>query len=185
MKRSDKLTWKQRRFCEFYAIDWNGAKAYRQAYPGVKTDAAARVNASKLLARISIQNAIKALNTDLEKTAGISKLWLILEHKKIARNSIAQLHDTWITRKAFDKLTPDEKACIAEIDTKIKTEYEYHPDSEEKKPVQVEYIRVKIFDKQKSLEQLARLMGYNRDIIERLPDDQLDWLLEQLQNNKK
>jgi len=45
------------------------------------------------------------------------------EHKKLAFSSIANLHNTWITRKEFEELTEDQKACISEITTQVKQYY--------------------------------------------------------------
>lgn len=170
---------RQELFCQYYIIDWNATEAYRKAFGEHLKDTVCRSSSSRLLTRTNIQERIKELTADLEKAAGISKLKLILEHKKLAFNSIAHLHDTWITRKDFEKLTDEQKDCIAEIQTQVRTSMQ------DDEPVQVEFIKIRLFDKQKSLEQLARLMGYNRDELERLPDDQLDDLYNRLMQNKR
>lgn len=43
------MTEKQKRFADEYLIDLNGTRAYKVAYPRVKSDAAASVNASRML----------------------------------------------------------------------------------------------------------------------------------------
>ena len=43
------MTEKQKRFADDYLIDLNGTRAYKVAYPRVKSDAAASVNASRML----------------------------------------------------------------------------------------------------------------------------------------
>lgn len=155
------LTEKNKIFCREYVFDWNGSRSYKIAYPGV-TDETARVNASKLLTDTNIKAYIEHIQKDLEKIAQISRLKVINEHIKIAFSSIANLHNTWITRKAFEELTEDQKACIAEIDTKVKTEYEYNPDDPKNRtPINVEYVRIKLFDKQKSLDSISKMLGYD------------------------
>ena len=83
------------------------------------------------------------------------------EHIKLAFSSIAHLHNTWISRKEFETLTEDQKSTIAEIDTKIKYEYEFNPKSKEKEPIKVEYIKIKLYDKQKSLDSISKMLGYD------------------------
>jgi len=78
-----------------------------------------------MLTKSNILARIKELQDNLAETAGITKLRILQEHQKIAFNSIASLHNTWIKRKDFESLTEDQKAIIAEIDTKVKTEWEY------------------------------------------------------------
>ena len=150
-------------FCREYIYDWNGLRAYKVAYPGV-TDESAKVSASRLLTKDNVKEYIDIIQKDLEKLAGISRLKVLTEHHKLAFSSIAHLHNTWIERKAFEELTEDQKTCIAEIDTKIKTEYEYNPDSEKREPKQVEYVRIKLYDKQKALDSISKMLGYDASI---------------------
>lgn len=49
------MTDKQRRFCDEYIIDCNATRAYKAAYPKIKSDEAARVNGSKLLTNTNIK----------------------------------------------------------------------------------------------------------------------------------
>lgn len=53
------LTEKQKVFVSEYLKDFNGSRAYKVAYPDCKTDATARVNASKLLTNTNISEAIR------------------------------------------------------------------------------------------------------------------------------
>ena len=154
------LTEKNKIFCREYILDWNGSRAYKMAYPDV-TDGSARARAVELLTNINIQEFIEAIQIDLEKTAGISRLKIINEHIKLAFSSIAHLHNTWIKRKEFEELTEDQKSCIAEIDTKIKTEWEYDSETEKREPIRVEYIKVKLYDKQKALDSISKMLGYD------------------------
>jgi len=145
-------------FVEAYIFDWNATKAYLKAYPKVKYDTA-KVNASKLLTNANIQAYIEEVQRDISKQAGISKLMVLNEHRKLAFNTIAHLHNTWIDRKEFEELTDDQKSCIQEIDTKILKRNigtKKEPDI-----VDVEQIKIKLYDKQKSLESISKMLGFN------------------------
>lgn len=54
------MTDKQRKFCDEYLIDCNATRAYRVAYPNVKSDGAVRACASKLLTKPNIKAYIDA-----------------------------------------------------------------------------------------------------------------------------
>lgn len=150
----DDLTEKQKTFCREYIYDWNGSRAYKAAYPDIE-DSTARTNASKLLTNANIQAYIEDIQKDLEKLAGISRLRVFREHEKIAFSSIAHLHNTWVTRKAFEELTDDQKASIEEISTQIKTSRNADGTLEEN-----EYIKIKLYSKQKSLDSINKMFGY-------------------------
>jgi len=174
------LTEKNKVFCREYILDWNATRSYLVAYPDVKDSNVAAASASRLLTNVKINTYIKEIQDDLEKMAGISRLRVIMEHMKLAFSSIAHLHNTWIKRKDFEELTEDQKACIAEIDTKIRTEYEYDSDAKEKTPVNVEYVRVKLYDKQKALDSISKMLGYDAPskldikVTPELPDIRLE-----------
>lgn len=52
------MTDKQRKFCDEYLIDTNATRAYKVAYPHVKSEDAARACASRLLTKANIKNYI-------------------------------------------------------------------------------------------------------------------------------
>lgn len=63
------LTHNQQRFVDEYLVDRNGTRAYKAAYPKIKKDATARVNASKLLTKTNIRKKIdEALVKQQERT---------------------------------------------------------------------------------------------------------------------
>jgi len=149
---------RQEKFCYEYCMDFNGTQAAIRAGYSQKT---AGVIATENLKKPNIQARIKKMQDNLAETAGLSRLRVLNEHMKMAFSSIAHLHNTWIERKDFEQLTEDQKACIAEIDTKIRTEYEYNPESEAREPIRVEYIRVKLYDKQKALDSISKMLGFD------------------------
>ncbi len=153
-----KLTAKQGKFCYEYCWDFNATQAAIRAGYSQKT---AKVIGCENLTKPYIQSQIKKLQVNLSETAGISRLMVLREHQKLAFSSIAHLHLTWVTRKDFETLTEEQKACIAEIDTKIKTEFEFDPeDTKEKKPITVEYVKIKLYDKQKALDSISKMLGF-------------------------
>jgi phage terminase small subunit len=158
------LSPKQKAFCREYIFDWNATRAYKIAYPN-SGDLTARVEACKLLTKPNVKQYCELIQKDLEKLCGISRAKVLNEHMKLAYSSIAHLHNTWIQRKDFESLTGEQKDCIAEIDTKIRIEYEYNPDNpKEKKPIQVEYVKIKLYDKQKALDSISKMLGYDAPI---------------------
>lgn len=53
------MTEKQKIFCDEYLIDLNGTRAYKAAYPNIKSDNAAAVRANKLLKKKEIKEYIQ------------------------------------------------------------------------------------------------------------------------------
>lgn len=157
------LTAKQEKFCYEYCLDFNATQAaIRAGY----SETTARSIASQLLTKLNIQNKIKAMQDNLAETAGIGKLKVLNEHIKIAYSSIAHLHNTWIDLKEFEALTDEQKACIEEISTKKQHKTEWEFEGENKVPVDytVEYIKIKLYDKQKSLDAINKMLGYDAPV---------------------
>ena len=59
-----KLTAKQQKFCDEYLIDCNAGRAYKEAYPSIKSDETARANGSRLLTNANVK---KYIDGQLEK----------------------------------------------------------------------------------------------------------------------
>jgi phage terminase small subunit len=152
------LTAKQEKFCYEYCLDLNATQAAIRSGYSEKT---AGVIGNENLKKPYIQSRIKQMQDNLAETAGISRLKVLNEHMKMAFSSIANLHNTWIKRKDFETLTEDQKACIAEIDTKIRVEYQYNSETDEKEPMTVEYVRIKLYDKQKALDSISKMLGFD------------------------
>jgi phage terminase small subunit len=159
MAKEGELTESQKHFCREWVYDFNGSRAYKVAYPGV-TDETARANASKLLTKDNVKDFCKVLQENLEELAGISRLKVLQEHQKLAFSSIAHLHDTWIERKEFESLTPDQKACIAEITTQIRKTSVIR-EGEPEQDVETEFVKLKLYDKQKALDSISKMLGYD------------------------
>ena len=160
-EKKAELTGKQRRFCEEYIFDFNATRAYKAAYPDAISDDGARASSSQLLTNPNILAFIKELQSDLERTSGISRLKVLREHEKLAFSSIAHLHNTWITRKEFETLTDEQKSCIAQIETQTRFEVRYDPASGEDTPVQVDFVKVKLYDKHNALDSISKMLGFD------------------------
>lgn len=155
------LTEKQKIFCREYIFDWNGSRAARVAGYSEKT---AKEIASENLTKPNIKAYIKDIQNNLEEVSGISKLRVLKEYEKLAFSSIAHLHETWIDRKDFEKLTDDQKACISEINTRIVKKN--IGSSEIPEIVDVESIQVKLYDKSKALDSIKKMLGH--DAVEQI-----------------
>jgi len=113
------LTAKQRRFCEEYVIDLNGAQAAVRTGYSSKT---ARITASKLLTNPNIQDYIQELREELSKRNEITADKVLAELVKIGFSDITNYLEVRGTRnnrtveiyKTSD-LTDDQKGAISEI----------------------------------------------------------------------
>lgn len=77
------MTAKQQKFCEEYLKDFNGARAYKVAYPNVKSHVA-RINASRLLSKANIKAYIKEEKQKLTEKAELTTEWIIKSVKSVA-----------------------------------------------------------------------------------------------------
>lgn len=154
-----KLTPKEKRFCKEYILQFNATKA---AISVGYTEKSARVTGCKLLTKANVQKEIEKLKNNLAETAEISALRILKEHEKLAFSSIAHLHNTWLERADFENLTEEQKACIKSIATKVLKKN--IGTSDEPDIVDVEYVKIELYDKQKSLDSLSRMLGYEAPV---------------------
>ena len=142
------LTDKQKRFCEEYVIDWNATRSALEAGYSKKT---AYSIGQENLKKPEIKQYIDEIQKDLSKLSGVTALRNILELKKIAYASIAQFKTDWMTEKDFNELTDEQKGCLSEIVHQTKT----YKDSTET------IVKFKLHDKQKAIELLNKMLGFN------------------------
>jgi phage terminase small subunit len=154
MEEPSKLTIKQKLFVEQYIFDWNATRAYNEIYKP-KNLVVAATNGTRMLRNAQIQNYIIEAQKDLERLSGISRLKVLSELNKLAFSSIAHLHNSWIERKEFDQLTEDQKACISEISSQVKKI------TIDEQLVDVEYVKIKLYDKNKALDSIKQMLGFN------------------------
>lgn len=158
-KKFRKLNQREKTFCREYIYDWNGTRAYKAAYPQVSTDKVAAISAVRLLSKDKIQDYITEIQRDLSKLTGISRQMVVDEFRKIAFSNISKYHNTWITRVEFETISEADKACIQEISTKV--EKRNIGTKDEPDIVNVEYVKLKLYDKQSALESINKMLGFN------------------------
>lgn len=152
-----KLTVKQETFCNKYLECGNASEAYRYAYNCAKSDnSTIWENACRLLADSNVKARLAYLKAHLAEAAGISALRIVREHEKIAFMDATRLRKGWMALKDFEALTPDERACIKNIETKQTKRV----DSEGETIVD-EWVKITCYDKQKSLDSLRTMLGYD------------------------
>lgn len=73
------MTNRQRKFADEYVIDCNATRAYRAAYPNVKKDETASVNASRLLSNANVKNYVEE-RLDEISSSKIAKAVEVMEY---------------------------------------------------------------------------------------------------------
>ena len=155
--KGQKLTDRQQAFCREYVK--NGYNGLQAAISVGYSKHTAKQIANENLTKPYIRERIDHHKNHLEELLNISKSRIINEHKKLAFSSIAHLHNSWIERKEFEQLTNDQKECIAEISTSVQKKNIGSYDQPE--VVDVEFVKIKLYDKQKALDSISKIMGYD------------------------
>lgn len=109
------MTDKQRKFADEYIKDCNATRAYKAAYSTVKSDEAARVNASKLLTKTNIKDYIQEQLDKIssDKIADAKEVMEYLTSVMRGESSsevvvVEGCGEGYSEARAFDK-APDEK----------------------------------------------------------------------------
>lgn len=135
------LSDKQRAFCHEYLLDFNGAQAaIRAGY----SEKGVTVQATRLLANVSVQKYLAALKAAVRERSDISTERIIEEYANIAFARLPDfvtLNGGKLTVNEFASLTESQKAAIAEI-------------SQRK-----EYLKLKLHGKIRALDSLSRIFG--------------------------
>jgi phage terminase small subunit len=167
------LSEKQKSFCREFIKDFNGKQAAIRAGYSIKT---ANEQASRLLTKVHVQSYIESLTNKAAIKNDLTIEKVINEFQKIAFTSIAHLHNTWIERKDFETLTEDQKSAIESIETKIvkKVEKEFDGETFVNVPYEIEFVKIKLYDKQRALENLGKYLGvYAKDNNQKSPHSDL------------
>lgn len=139
------LTHKQSRFVAEYLIDGNATRAAKAVGYHPKM-------AAKLVARSSIKAAIAAGHSKLIEQTGITAERVLKEMGRLAFSDVSRLFNADGSLKSLHELTPDDSACIAGLEVIIKNAEagDGHTDKVHK---------IKVWDKSKNLEMLAKHLG--------------------------
>lgn len=155
-----KLTEKERLFCLYYCERYNATQSAIRAGYSPKT---AREIGYENLTKPHIRKEVDRLKEnfdDLVAEMGITKAGIVAEHAKIAWANIAAFHNTWMERKAFEDLPEESKAAIAKIDSKEEPK-QIVLNNGTTKTIKMQYVKIELYDKQKALEAIAKIMGWN------------------------
>jgi len=165
------LTVKQENFCQAYIETGNASEAYRRAYSCRKMkDSVINIKACELLKNGKVTVRVRQLQAELKKSSDIKKADILEELSCIVFADIrdyVSFKDGKLQFKDFDQLT-DKQARAIESIRKSKNG-----------------IEIKLHGKSWSIERICKMLGYDaaKDLnlsIERLPDDQLLTVIEQL-----
>lgn len=145
------LSEQRQRFVDEYLIDLNGTQAAIRAGYSPKT---ANEQASRLLANVSIQEAIAKAMAERSKRTGVNQDRVVLELARIAFVNIEDVVDT-DTGEILPNASKDDLACIESV--KFKQSDNQYGGSIERE--------VKFASKLKALEKLGQHLGMWNDKI--------------------
>lgn len=114
------LSEKQILFCKEYIKHWNACKAYRDTYPNCKTDHAATVSSTRLMAKPEILSYISELKEEVTKDYTEEMNEIIQDLHNTVRADLTEAYQytgSAITLKEFEDMPPHIRKSI----TKIKT----------------------------------------------------------------
>lgn len=151
MAKKGKLTDKQQKFVDEYLIDLNATQAAIRAGYSVKT---ANEQGARLLANVSIQEAISKAMAERSKRTGVNQDRVVLELAKIAFVRMTDVVDS--NGKIKQGASADDLSCIESIKYK-------ESDNEFGGSVERE---VKIASKLKALELLGKHLGMWNDKLD-------------------
>ena len=148
----DKLTPKQKIFCDEYLIDLNATRAYKKAYINIKNDDTAAVNGNRLLRNAKVKEYLDKRMKDREKRTEITQDMVLKELAAIAFSNGADFakvtDDNMVRIIPTDELSEDKKKAISAIkETKFG-------------------INIETCDKVKALELIGKHLGMFKDKVE-------------------
>jgi len=146
------LTDKQKAFCREYLVDFNGTRA---ATAAGYTEKSARVQAAKMLTKGNIQDEIKRLADDLNKTHGNSIERIILELQLIAFGDYQDLV-VWDEHGVKSWVPSSELGDKSRLVQEISETTTQHGGSR----------KIKTYDKVRALEMLGRYHKIFTDKVE-------------------
>lgn len=181
-----KLTIKQEKFCNYFLECGNASEAYRRAYnAGNMKEKTVWEKASELLRNDKVKTRVEELRKELSDISKITKERIIRELSNMAFSSISNMHNTWIERKEFEELSSAQKSAIKSISTKVIKKNIGTQDNPEM--VDVEFVKIELYDKLKAIECLNKMLGFNEpDKIEvgltnRMTDDKAKEIMKKLE----
>ncbi|WP_261537180.1 terminase small subunit [Burkholderia multivorans] len=161
-KAMKKLTVKQQRFVDEYLCDLNASAAARRAGYSEKT---ANEQGARLLAKVSVQEAVRAAMTDRRERTHVTQDRVLRELARIAFFDIRRLYNADGTLKRPDQLDDEAAAVLAGVD--VVEQMTYNADgSGELTPTPTLTKKAKVFDKTAALTLAMRHLGMLNDKLE-------------------
>jgi phage terminase small subunit len=159
------LTDKQKRFCEEYVVDLNGAAAARRAGYSEKT---AQEQSAQLLSKLIVQEYVRSLQSERSKRTQITADEVLREYRKLAFSSLGDFMRVQSDGSAYFDLrgmTPEQAAAIQEYSVDEFTEGKAGAKGNGKgeKGRAVKRMRIKLADKKGALDSVARHLGMFED----------------------
>ncbi len=155
------LTEKQNIFADEYLVDLNATRAYKAAYPRIKSDDTAAAAGARLLRNVKVAEYIQKRMDDRAKRTEITQDKVLRELAKLGFFDIRKLFDE--NGKPLDIVSLDNEtaACIAGLD--VMDIYDGSGDDKEFTGYIKKY---KVADKLKALELLGKHLGMFKDKVE-------------------
>lgn len=150
-RKRGELTEQQMMFCDEYLVDLNITRAYKAAYPNIKSDPSAAVCGSKLLKTAKVKAYIDEKMQRRAERVEISQDRVIQELAAIAfanTTDLVEIKKGVVKIKDTDELTVAQKRAVATIKEGR------------------DGVEVKMHDKQRALELLGKHLGMFRERVE-------------------
>ena len=143
-----KLTPKQKRFVDEYLIDLNATQAAIRAGYSKKT---AQEQSARLLSKVIVSEAVAKKRKQLEHETGITRERIVREMARLAFFNVKNMFDDFGNPLPVSMLNDDVAAAINGIDVAAIGNNDVGIG---------QVMKYKIPDKNKSLENLAKMLGY-------------------------
>lgn len=159
MARARPIDERHKIFAREYVVDHNATRAYKAAYPGCKSDGAARVGGSKLLTNANTQALIAEYAKAASERNDITVDRVLKEAARLAFHDIGAFFDPSGHLLAVRDMSADARAALASIEVLD----EFEGQGRDRKKVGIT-TKLKVFDKNPAIERLFRHLGlYKND----------------------
>lgn len=135
-----KLTGRQKKFCEEYIIDFNGAQAAIRAGYSKRT---AKEQATRLLTYAHLQKYLNERKLNLSQKTEVTHERVLQEYSRIAFVDIREYYNADGTLKKIIELSEEAAAALAGVEIDADTK------------------KIKRWDKTRALDSICRMLGYN------------------------
>jgi phage terminase small subunit len=145
---------RREKFCQEYLLDLNGTKAaIRAGY----AESGAATEAWRLLRNAEIQKRIGELRAEQAKVFDITKARVLQEYSRIAFANIKELYTVDGALKNLHDIDEESLSAIASLEIYEERQKSDDPDDE----MLVGIVKkLKLWDKTKALEAIAKIQGY-------------------------